>query len=72
MSNCDTIRSEIQRLIRLGYTDEHISQIITLYSGVILPWQDLSINQQRRLAEDLGRYGRIARKWHYALTGCLR
>ncbi|MDR3592472.1 MAG: hypothetical protein P4N41_22675 [Negativicutes bacterium] len=72
MSDCDIIASEIRQLIRIGYNDDRISQVITMYSGGRLSWQELSPNQQRRLAADLSHYGRIARKWHYALSGCLR
>jgi len=71
LTDCDTIQSELQQLHRIGYTDEHISQIITLYSGGYPSWEVLSANQQRRLAEDISRYVRIARKWHYSLTGYL-
>jgi hypothetical protein len=70
LTNNATIMAEIRQLQHIGYTEEHISQIITLYSGGYPSWQDLSANQQRRLAEDLRRYGRIARKWHFSLTGC--
>ena len=67
----ERIETEIQRLQNIGYSDLHISQIICTYSGYP-SWQDLSSNQQRRLAEDLHRYTHIARRWHYALTGKLQ
>lgn len=72
MTYPDAILAQIKQLRRIGYSEEHIGEMIALYGGSSLPWREFSANQQRRLAADLGRYSRLARKWHYELTGCLK
>mgnify|MGYP003586667492 FL=1 len=64
------ISGYIQQMRRIGYSPAAISQIVSHYAGYS-EWNSLSVNQQRRLADDLRRHVHIARKWQYAVTGCL-
>jgi len=67
----EVIQTQLGSLRSMGYSEQAIAQIIGNYTGY-LSWEDLSGNQHRRLAEDLRRHVRIARRWNYALSGCLR
>lgn len=64
----ERIAVSIDHLKRLGYTDRDVAEVVAHYTGYHA-WLGLSRNQQRRLAEDLNRHVRIARKWHYLLNG---
>lgn len=63
----EVIEAEIGVLRGLGYAEPDVARVIGIYSGYE-NWMDLSKNQQRRLAADLARHSRIARKWHWALA----
>ncbi len=61
------IEAEIAVLKHLGYADPDVAWVIGIYSGYP-DWRGLSQNQQRRLATDLRRHARIARRWYFSLA----
>lgn len=62
------IEHHLGELQRIGYTSVKLKCVIETYTGYP-SWEGLSVNQQRRLADDLKRHVHLARKWHYCLTG---
>lgn len=64
---CRVIEAEVAVLRHLGYAEPDVARVVGIYSGYE-SWRDLSKNQQRRLAADLARHARIARKWHWAVA----
>lgn len=67
MGYAGSIEAEIAVLRHLGYTEAEVARIIGIYSGY-LSWQELSKNQQRRLATDLKRHAGLALRWYVALA----
>ncbi len=61
------IEAAIAVLHQLGYAASDVARVIGIYSGYP-DWRGLSQNQQRRLAADLKRHARIAKRWYFALA----
>lgn len=61
------IEAELAVLRHLGYSEPDMARVVGIYCGY-LSWEGLSQNQQRRLAADLKRHARIARRWYFAVA----
>lgn len=61
------IEAELAVLRHLGYSEPDVARVVGIYSGYP-SWEGLSQNQQRRLAADLKRHARIARRWYFAVA----